>query len=127
MKRLQEEEVRMSMAVVFQIYGRPLEAVTAFKSLGWVIKASADDWPVVVANTRTAWRRWPRISRILGWEVVDPRTSGTFYKVVVHDTLLFGVEKWDTTNRISRTLGGFHHRVAFWMTRMRPRQDTAGR
>ena len=66
----------------------------------------------VAVNLIKAWRLWECISRILGRGGAYPRTSGTFYKVVVQAILIFGVETWVMTFRIGRTLGSFHHRVA---------------
>ena len=53
-KWLREDEAQASMAVYFQAYGRPLETVTEFKYLGWVLTASDENWPVVVTNIRKA-------------------------------------------------------------------------
>ena len=69
--------------VAFQAYDRPLKAVLEFKYLGRVRTASYKDWLEVVGNRRKARRQWARISRILGWEVGDPRTSRNLYKAVV--------------------------------------------
>ena len=41
--------------------------------------------------------------------------------------LLFGAENWFMSPRISKTIGGFHHRVAFRLAWMRPRWDTTVR
>ena len=40
----------------FQAYGRPLDTVTPFKYLGWVLMAADDDWPVVIGNLWNAWK-----------------------------------------------------------------------
>ena len=69
-----------------------METVAAFKYLGRILTASDGDCPEVVANLGKARKRWVRLSRILGWEGADPRTSGTFYKEAVQGILLFGVE-----------------------------------
>ena len=63
---------------------------------------------------------WERFSRILGQEGSYPRTYGTFYKAVVQEILLFGLETWVMKPRIGRTLGGFQHRVAHSMSGMQP-------
>ena len=104
-----------------------MEMVAAFKYLGRILTASDGDCPEVVANLGKARKRWVRLSRILGWEGADPRTSGTFYKEVVQGILLIGVETWVVSPRILKTLGGFHHKVARRLVGMRPRQDTTGR
>ena len=90
LKRLWEEEAWLITAVDFEAYGRPLEMVTAFKYLGRIITASDDNWPAVVEKFQKARKQWSRLSRIIGWEGVDPWTSGNFYKSVVQETLLFG-------------------------------------
>ena len=46
----------------------------------------------------------------------------TFNKALVQATLIFGADTWVVTPRIWRTLGSFHHRVAYrlagmWMRR----------
>ena len=48
--RLVEEEIRESAARAFQAYGRPIEMVTSFKYLGWVLMSLDDDWLEVVGN-----------------------------------------------------------------------------
>ena len=53
-----------------------------------------DDFLAVVENLKEALKRWERLSRIIGWEGVEPRISGNFYKAVVQVTLLFGEENW---------------------------------
>ena len=69
---------------------------------------------------------WASFSRIWEWEGADPRTSGTFYKVVVQATLLFDSETWVMNPRIGRTLGRFHHRVAHHLAGMKPKQYMGG-
>ena len=58
-------------------------AVSEFKYIGRVLKASDDDWPAVVGKFGKARNRWERMSRMLGREGANPRTSGYFYKAVV--------------------------------------------
>ena len=57
MKRLQDEEARLSTAVAFDAYGRPLEMVTLFKYLSRIIRKSDDDWLAVVTNLKKAQKR----------------------------------------------------------------------
>ena len=64
---------------------------TAFKYLGRVLTASADEFLVVVANIWKAQMKWEYLSRILRWEGAEPWNPGTFYKAVVQATLLFGL------------------------------------
>ena len=56
-----------------------------------------------------------QLSRLLGREVADSRTSGIIYVAVVQAILLYGLETWLMTSRILKFLGGFHHRVAHRM------------
>ena len=42
--------------------------VTEFKYLGRVLTPLDDNWPVVMGKMRKAWKRWTRMSRILGQE-----------------------------------------------------------
>ena len=74
-----------------------------------------------------ACRIWEWLSRILVGGGADPQKSGTFYKVVVQEILLFGVETWVMTSRIGRTLGSFHHRVARRTAVIWPRREMMGR
>ena len=52
MKRLQDEEARLSTAVAFEAYVRPLEMVKLFKYLSRIIRKSDDDWSSVVTNLK---------------------------------------------------------------------------
>ena len=67
------------------------------------------------------------ISRVLGQEGDNTRTSRTFYKEVIQETILFGSETWVMTPRIRRSLGGLHNRVYHFIAEMKPRRDTTGR
>ena len=67
------------------------------------------------------------MSRIIGWEGANPRTSGNFYKAVVQETLLFGAESWVMSPQIGKTLGGFHHRVALGLKKMQPNRNGLSR
>ena len=49
-----------------QSYGRPLDMVTTFIYLGWVLTKSDNNWLVVVANIQKARNKWTRLSMILG-------------------------------------------------------------
>ena len=85
-----EEDTHAGFVTVFQSYGRPIAMVSLFKYPGRVLTASEDDWNTVVSNLSKAWRKWARMSRILGQEVSDAWKSGIFYKSVIQSTLLFG-------------------------------------
>ena len=76
--------------------------------------------PSVVADMRKSRCKWYQVSRILGWEGVDTRTSGNFYKVVVQVVLLFGSEIWVMTPWVGLILGGFHNMVALRLVGIKP-------
>ena len=45
-----ESELREITERAFEAYGNPIEAVSSFKCLGWIIIAGDDDWPAVAVN-----------------------------------------------------------------------------
>ena len=90
-----------------------------------VLTTSDNNWMAVVANLLMSRRKWVRLSRILGWEGSDPRTSRTLYKTVTQVTLLFVMETWAMTPRIRRILGIFNHRVACCSTEIHPKRGTS--
>ena len=49
-----EEELQESLERTFQNYGEPLETITLFKYLGWVLKAGGENWLSVAGNLRKA-------------------------------------------------------------------------
>ena len=49
-----------------------------------------------------------------------------FFKAVVKEVLLFGLETWGLTPRIRRSLGSFQYRVARWITGKHLRQQEEG-
>ena len=63
--RMSQEEAQAIMEVAFQAYGISLETVLSFKYLGWVLSASYDNWPAVVANLWKDRIIWGRLSSIL--------------------------------------------------------------
>ena len=62
----------------------------------------------------------------MGREGADARTSGTFYRAVVHAVLLFESETWVMPPRIGRTLVGYHHRVIHRLTGRETRRQVDG-
>ena len=64
--------------------------------------AGDEDWPAVAGNLVKSRKSWGRLARILSREGVDKRVSGTFFKAVVQQVLLFGAETWVLTPRIER-------------------------
>ena len=65
--------------------------------------------------------------RILIQEGADYRIYGTFYKLVVQGVILFVSEMWVMIPRISRNLGGCHHKMSLWMVGMQPWSNAEGR
>ena len=65
-KHWREEEAQGNTAAAFQANGRPLEAVLEFKYIGRILTALYDNLTLVVGNLRKVWKRWERISSILG-------------------------------------------------------------
>ena len=60
-----EEDLQESAERAFQVYGRPLETVTSFKYMGWVLTEADDDWSEVLCNLRKAWNIWAWLASIL--------------------------------------------------------------
>ena len=111
-RRLEEEEAWSGSEMVFKAYGHHLTMVSSLKYLCRVIPYSDDDWTEVVTNILNEWKTWARIFQVLGWEGMDTNTSGIFYKVVIQEVLLLGLETWLMTPLIGRTLGVFHHEAS---------------
>ena len=74
------------------------------------------------ASNQRAWmlRIWER-------DGAYPQTSRNFYKAVVQVTLLFRAESWVMSPRIGRTMGGFHFRVPYHMSKVHPKRYVTGR
>ena len=120
--RLVEEEARVGAATAISAYGIPLAPISSFKYIVRVLLAEYEDLAAVLHNLRRAQKKWARLTRVLGREGEDARTSGIFYVEVVQVVLLYGLKTWLMSPRIGRTLGGFHHRVSRRMTRRKPRR-----
>ena len=43
----------------------------------------------MVSNIRKVWKKWTRVSRILGREGAYAKLLGVFYKAVMHSVLIF--------------------------------------
>ena len=106
-----EAELRESLERAFEVYGEPLENLTAFWCLGQVLMAGDDDWLAVVGKLGKARKSWGWLSRILSREGEDPKVLGHFYKAVEQAVLLFGAETWVLTPRMERALDSFQNRV----------------
>ena len=72
--------MRESTERAFEAYGAPLENVTAFKYLGWVMTVVDDDWPAVVGKPQRARKSWGQLSRILSQEEADMKVLGHFLR-----------------------------------------------
>ena len=108
-RRLAEAEIRESTEMAFEAYREQLESVPRFTYLGRVKTAGDDDWPAVAGNLNKARRSWGRLQRILIREGATPQISGSFFKAVVQQVLLFGAETWVVTPKMERALSGFLH------------------
>ena len=72
-------------------------------------------------------RSWGRLTRILSREGEYKRISGTFFKVVVQQVLLFGAETWVLNPRIERVLDSFMHGAARRIMGRHPRRGWDGK
>ena len=88
-RRLSEADLMESTEMSFKAYGAPLENVTAFKYLGWVMTTGDDDWHAVVGNLQMVRKSWGRLSQILSRKGADPKVSGHFFKAVTQEVLFF--------------------------------------
>ena len=113
--------------MAFEDYGKPLEAVPSFKYLGRIITAGDNDWPELEGNLVKARKSWGRLTRILSREGADKRISGTFFKAVVQQVLLFGAEIWVLAPLIERFLDSFMHGAAQRITVRQPRRGWDGK
>ena len=98
-----------------------------FKYLGWILTAGDENWPAVTGNLVKARNSWGRLTRILIREGADKRISGTFFKAVVQQVLLFGAETWVLTPRIERALDSFMHGSARRITGRQPHTGWDGK
>ena len=99
-------------ATTFIVSGTPLESVDSFKYLGRPLTADGSDGLAVLHNIHRARRRWAHVSKVLCRQGADTKISGYFYKAVCQSVLLYGCETWVVSDKILRSLNGFHHRVA---------------
>ena len=74
-RRLAETETQENSEREFHAYGKPMEAVSEFQSLGRLLTATDDDWPAVAGNIRKSRVSWGRLARVLGREGADPKVS----------------------------------------------------
>ena len=81
--RLEEEESQTGAETNFWVYGQALASATSFLYLCFILTATDDVCPEVVGNLMYACWSWVQLSRILGREGVDARTSLCFYLSIV--------------------------------------------
>ena len=122
-RRLVAEEERAVTSRAFSAYGRPLDMVTSFKYLGWVISAVDNYWTAVVGNLSKARVVWRRLTRILIRKGAAPQVSGFLFKAMVQSVILFSAETWVVTPCMERFLGGFQYQVVQQLTRRIPRRQ----
>ena len=125
--RMADTELRNSTKRAFEAYGNPIEAVPSFKYLGRIMTVGDNDWTEVAVNLVKARKIWERLTRILSREGADKRVSGTFFKAVVQQVLLFGAETWVLTPRIERALDSFMQGAARRITGRQPRRGWEGK
>ena len=78
--------------------------------------ARDDDWLAVAGNLAKARRSLGRLQIILSREGATPRVSGSFFKGVVQQVLLFGAETWVVTPKMDRAMSRFLHGAARRLT-----------
>ena len=88
--------------------------------------AGDDDWTAVVGTLNKARRSWGRLQSILKREGATPRISGSFFKAVVQQVVLFGAETWVVTPKSERALSGFLHGAARQLTGRQARRGENG-
>ena len=86
-----------------------------------------DDWLAVVGNLGKARNSWGRLSWILSREGTDPKVSGSFYKAVAQEVLMFGAETCVLTPRMEQALYSLQHRFAQRINGRQPRRRGGGR
>ena len=77
------------MERAFEVYGAPLENVTAFKYLGRVMTAGNDYWPTVVGKLHRARKSWGGLLQKFSREGAYLKVSRHFLKSVTQTVLFF--------------------------------------
>ena len=88
--------------------------------------AGDDDWTAVAGTLAKARKSWGRLQGILRREGATPRISGSFFKAVVQQVLLFGAETWVVNPKMERALSGFLHGAARRLTGRQARIEKDG-
>ena len=95
-KRVQRRRLQLELLdaqrKTLTVYGKPLEKVHQYTYLGRPLTATDDDWPAVRKNIGKATGRWMGISKIITKAGLNQKARTTFYRAIVHSTLLFGAE-----------------------------------
>ena len=91
--------------------GDELGMVNQFRYLGRALSEGDSDAPALYQNIRKARQKWARFSKLCRAENLSPATAGRFYMAVVMAVLLYGAETWVWSDRMVKTVRGFHHRV----------------
>ena len=71
--------------------------------------AGGNDWPAVAGNMVKARKSCGWLTRILSRKGANKRISGTFFKAVVQQAVLFGAGTWVLIPQIERALYSFMH------------------
>ena len=82
--------------------------------------------PAVAGNLEKARKSWGRLRGILSREGATKRVSGSFFKGVVQQVLLFGAETWVVTPMMERGLSTFIHVAARRLTGRQPQKGGMG-
>ena len=70
-RQLAETEIRESVEMAFEVYGKQLKTVPSFKYLGRILTAGDKDCPVVAGNLGKARKSCGQVQRILIREGAD--------------------------------------------------------
>ena len=122
-RRLAEAEVRDSVEMAFEVYGKQIQSIPRFKYLGRILTEGGDDWPAVAGNLAKARKSWGGLQGILSREGATKRVSGNFSKAVVQQVLMFGAETWVVYLMMERALSAFIHGAARRLTGRKPRKN----
>ena len=80
------------------------------------------DWMAFIGNFHKERMSYDILSRILGQEGADYRTSGRFYLDIMQADLIFGVEIWVISPCIGKVMGGFHNKMDWRISGKKPWQ-----
>ena len=89
--------------------------------------AGGNNWLARAGKLGKARKSWGRMQRIISRERANKRVSGNFFKAVVQQVLLFGVDTWVVTPRMEWALNSFMHGSAIRITGRQPRRGWDGK